>query len=163
FVTPTGLNRGSDALRKPGENKEIPGFSAIFEFPLWRRALFRALTAKGSIRYFLKRTYGGPDVDEAMVEYDYLSTRQPGAANAPFAFLSGRLFSRDVRLLYEKLNVPVWVPHGTRGDFRDFSGARWTEERENWRVQPFESGALVHYEQPEKFFSSFEEFLAGAR
>lgn len=162
LITPTGLNRSSDTLRKPGENREIPGFSAVFEFPLWRGALYRLLTKKGSIRYFLKRTYGSPEVDEEMVEYDYLSTNQPGAEHAPFAFLSGRLFSKDIRLLYEQLTVPVWVPHATRGDFKDFSGAGWTQSRDNWHLQPFESGALVHYEKPREFLASFEEHLERA-
>ncbi len=159
LITPTGLTKSSDTLRQVGETREIPGFSAIFEFPLWRGALYWLLTRKSSIRYFLKRTFGRPDVNEEMVDYDFLSAQQPGAPNAPFAFLSGRLFSKDIRLLYEKLSVPVWVPHATRGDFSDFRGADFARDRDNWRVQPFESGALVHYDQPEEFFASFENFV----
>ncbi|MEM6530995.1 MAG: alpha/beta hydrolase [Myxococcota bacterium] len=159
FVTPTGFSRGSEKMTVPGQTREMRLLSGILEFPLWRSALYNALVSRGSIRYFLKRTYGGPEVDEGMVDYDYLASHQPGAANAPYSFLSGRLFSRDTRLLYEKLSVPVWVPHGTRGDFKDFSGAGWTRALEHWRFQPFDTGALVHYERPEKFFESFDRHL----
>ncbi|MEO1172341.1 MAG: alpha/beta hydrolase, partial [Myxococcota bacterium] len=159
LVTPTGFSRGSENMVEADATREMPVLSGILEFPLWRSALYNALVSRGSIRYFLKRTYGGPDVDEGMVEYDYLSAHQPGAANAPYAFLSGRLFGRDTKLIYEKISVPVWVPHGTKGDFKDFSATAWAEALPNWRFQPFDTGALVHYEQPEKFMESLYRHL----
>jgi hypothetical protein len=51
-------------------------------------------------------------------------------------------------------------PHGTRGDFRDFSGADWTASRPNWRLQPFESGALPHFEHPDAFEAAYRAFVA---
>ncbi|MEL6760786.1 MAG: alpha/beta hydrolase [Myxococcota bacterium] len=162
LITPTGFTRGSDRLREAGKTRELPGFAAVFEFPLWRRAMFRLLTRRSVIRYFLRRTYGRSEVDEDMVDYDYLTAHQPGAENAPFAFLSGRLFSRDIRDVYERLQLRVWVPHATRGDFKDFRGAQWTHDRPNWRVEPFDSGALVHYEQPEMFLKSYLDFAEGS-
>lgn len=162
LITPTGFTRGSDRLRETGKTREFPGFAAVFEFPLWRGGLFRLLTRRSVIRYFLRRTYGQSDVDEDMVNYDYLTARQPGAENAPLAFLSGRLFSRDIRDVYERLKLRVWVPHATRGDFKDFRGAQWTDDRPNWKVEPFDSGALVHYEQPDVFLKSYLVFSQGS-
>lgn len=159
LINPTGFDRRSDQLREPG-TREIPGFLKFLDRGLVGRPLFRLLTRKNVIRYFLQRTYGSKQVDEPMVEYDYLSSHQPGAEHAPFAFLSGKLFSRDIREIYEALELPVFVPHGTKGDFKDFRGADWARERDNWTFEAFDSGALVHYEVPDAFFRSFEAFLA---
>lgn len=161
LINPTGFSRGAEKLREPGATREIPGFMTVFGARPIGKPLYRLLTRKGTIRYFLQRTYGSKDVDEDMVEYDYLASHQPGAERAPFAFLSGRLFSRDIRGVYEALELPVFLPHGTRGDFKDFSRADWIRERPNWTERAFDTGALVHYEAPDAFFSALDSFLAG--
>lgn len=163
LVTPTGFRRGSDRLRGPaGASREVPGLYGALTFPLWRGPLFGALVSRASIRYFLKRTYGSDAVDEGLVDYAWLTTHQPGAHRAPYAFLSGRLFSADIREVYERLALPVWVAHGTRGDFRDFSEAGWLAGRPSWSLQAFDCGALVHYERPDEFFPSWDAFLGAA-
>jgi pimeloyl-ACP methyl ester carboxylesterase len=161
LVTPTGFRRGSDRLRQPpGSSREFPGVYTTLTFPLWREALFNALVRRASVRYFLKRTFGSDAVPEGMVDYAWRTAHQPGASNAPFAFLSARLFSADIRTVYEQLALPVWVPHATRGDFKDFSEADWTRDRPQWTVQPFATGALVYYEQPAEFFARWDAFLS---
>jgi len=164
LVTPTGFSRGAGKLRgEPGASREIPGMYGFFTFPLWTQAVYDLLVSRRSIRYFLQRTYGSKEIDEGMLEYDYLTTHQPGARHAPYAFVSGRLFSRDIRSVYEKLDLPIWVPHATRGDFRDFSEADWARARPNWTFQPFDSGALPHFEHSGRFLEAYERFLASAR
>ena len=160
LITPTGFTRGSEQLRQPGSTREVPGLSAVFSVPLWRTPLYSLLVSKGSIRYFLERTYGSKSVGDDVVEYAYLTSHRPGAEHAPYAFLSGRLFSKDIRTVYESLTLPVWVAHGTKGDFRDFSDLSWTRTRNNWSVQSFDTGAMMHFEQPDAFFEGFERFLA---
>ena len=161
FVTPTGFGRAYHLLRKPtGATREIPGLHAFFTFPLWSQAFYDLLVSRASIRYFLQRTFGSKRIDEGLLDYDYLTTHQPGAKNAPYAFVSGRLFSADVREVYEKLTQPVWVPHATRGDFRDFSEAGWAAARPNWTFQPFDTGALPHFERPDEFLAAFDAFFA---
>lgn len=163
LVTPTGFRRGSARLRAaPGTSRELPGLHRALTFPLWRGALYSALVSRASIRYFLRRTYGSREVDPGLVDYAWRTTHQPGAERAPFAFLSGRLFSADIREIYERLELPVWVAHATRGDFSDFSEAAWLAGRPNWRLQAFDSGALVHFEQPRRFCADWDRFLAGA-
>jgi pimeloyl-ACP methyl ester carboxylesterase len=160
MVTPTGLDARSARLDgAAGGDREVPGVHAIVAFRPWSQWLFDGLVARASVRYFLRRTWGGRDVDEGLVEYCWRTAHQPGARHAPLAFLSGRLFSRDVRALYGRLAMPVWVPHGTRGDFSDFSGAGWTRALPHWRLQPFDTGALVHFERPEAFETSYRAFL----
>ena len=151
----------SDNLRaEAGATRHKPLLSSILEFPLWRKGLFRQLVRPGSIRYFLKRTYGSDNFDKGLAAYDDLTTHQPGAENAPYAFLSGKLFSKDIRNVYENLGMPVWLGHGTRGDFKDFRGADWTASRDNWTVKSFDTGALPHFEAPEEFFPALRTFLA---
>jgi pimeloyl-ACP methyl ester carboxylesterase len=163
LVTPTGFSRGAHALREaPGSTREVRGLARFFEVPLWSQALYDALVSRPSIRYFLQRTYGRRDVDEAMVDYDYLTTHQPGARHAPYAFLSGRLFSKDIRSVYERLRMPIWVPHATRGDFKDFLESAWTRDRPNWRLEPLPTGALPHFEDPRRFADSYGAFLKAA-
>jgi pimeloyl-ACP methyl ester carboxylesterase len=163
LVTPTGLDRRSATLRAaPGTSRELPGLHRVLSQRLWSQALFDALTSRASVRYFLQRTWGSKAIDEALYEYSWLTARQPGARHAPLAFLSARLFSRDIRDVYERLTGPVWVPHGTRGDFKDFSGADWTASRPNWRLQPFDTGALPHIEQPAAFAAAFKAFIGAA-
>ena len=163
LVTATGFRRGSDRLREAaGSTREMRWLSAILEFPPWRRALYRGLVRPASIRYFLKRTWGSDDFDEQLAAYDDLTTHQPGAENAPYAFLSGRLFSTDIRDVYESLALPVWLPHGTRGDFKDFSGADWTRRRANWSVTAYDSGALPHFECTDAFIADYAQFLERA-
>jgi len=160
LVTPTGFQRGaSERQGPPGSTREVPGLHTLLARMPWSRGLYRLLTSRPSIRYFLRRTFGARNVPEDLVDYDHRTTHQPGAERAPFAFLSGRLFSRDVRALYESLEMPVWLAHGTRGDFADFSEADWARAQQHWRVEAFDTGALPHFEQPDRFLASYERFL----
>jgi len=62
LVSPTGFSR----RRFPGAS---PRMLAFLRFPLWNRAVFRLLTTRASIRYFLRRTWGSRDIDEALADY----------------------------------------------------------------------------------------------
>ncbi len=163
LVTPTGFGRAANALRgPPGTSRAVSGLHTLLTVPLWKRARYGLLVRKSVIRCFLEGTWGSKQIDEQKVEYDHLTTHQPGAENAPYAFLCGRLFSKDIRSVYERLGLPVWLPHGTRGDFRDFSGTDWTRSPANWTVQAFDTGALVYFEQPEAFIAACDaHFLQG--
>ncbi len=163
LINATGFTASSDRLREPpGSTREMAWLSSVLELPIWRGPLYRLLASPGSIRYFLKKTFGSANYDEGLAQYDELTTQQPGSENAPYAFLSGRLFSKDIRNIYESLEMPVWLPHGTRGDFKDFRGAAWTRERGNWTMDSFETGALPHFEDTDRFMALLRDFLAGA-
>lgn len=160
LISPTGLDRRSDTLRGlEGASREVPGLLAVLSLPLLRDALFAAVVTRGSMRYFLSRTWGSRQIDEELLQACWLNAHQPNAVHAPLSFLSGRLFSRDIRTVYEALECPIWMAHGTRGDFRDFSGAAWTQLRANWQTHVFEAGALPHFEHPEAVVRSYLQFL----
>lgn len=160
LINPTGFSRGSDRMRSaPGTSREVPGIHAAFNNGLWGQAIFDLLVSRRSVHYFMRRTFGSDTVGPDLIDYAYLPAHQPGARHAPYAFLSARLFSRDIRNVYEALTQPVWVPHGTRGDFRDFSEAGWAQARANWRFTPMATGAMPHFEQPAAFMTALQAFL----
>jgi pimeloyl-ACP methyl ester carboxylesterase len=162
LVSPTGFRSRDKAAKWRDGTRGMPGLHAFFEFPLWSEALFRLLTSRASIRYFLRKTWGSPDIDEGLAEYDYLTTHQPGAQHAPYYFVSGFLFSEDALRIYQSLTLPVWMSHGVRGDFVDYSNKTVVEGRANWTIEVFKTGAMPHFEAREAFIRSYDAFLARA-
>ncbi len=97
-------------------------------------------------------------VDAAFVEYYYALSEQPRARHAPLSFLSGYLFSKDVFTLYVGLTQPVWLTHGTRGDFVDYRLTAKFIGRPHWSINVFEGGALPHFERLVRVVQSWEAF-----
>lgn len=160
FVTPTGFNRGADRMRLPeGTTREVKALTYLLNFGTFSNVLFNNLVRPGSIRYFLRKTFGRSEIDEGLARYADLTTHQPGAKHAPLAFITGRLFSQDIRSIYEALKLPVFLIYGSRGDFSDFREAVWVDDKLNWRRQRLETGAIPYFERPDAFFASFREFL----
>jgi pimeloyl-ACP methyl ester carboxylesterase len=161
LVSPTGFNQNAPDTGEPGSTRGKPIVKEIFSFPLWSRAFFDLLTSKPSIRYFLEKTWGSKQIDEGLFEYDYLTTHQTGAQHAPYYFVSGFLFSKDIRRIYHSLTLPVWMTHGVRGDFTDFAREVEFSEKPNWKIETFATGALPHFERLDEFVRSYDAFLAG--
>jgi pimeloyl-ACP methyl ester carboxylesterase len=159
LVSPTGFDKRAPYLEAPGTTRARPTFYRILRFPLWDRGFYRALTSRRSIRYFLERTWGSKAIDEGMLNYDYLTTHQPGARFAPYCFVSGYMFSLDITRVYESLTMPVWISHGVRGDFQDYSYTATITRRPNWSVTSFQTGALPHFEVAPEFMCSYRQFL----
>jgi pimeloyl-ACP methyl ester carboxylesterase len=162
LVSPTGFDGRRPNDGPEGSTRAMPWLRSIFDFPLWSRGFFNLLTSRPSIRYFLQKTWGSKDIDEGLFAYDYLTTHQPGARHAPYYFVSGYLFSGDIGRLYKAITIPVWMAHGVRGDFTDYSGKRLVENRPNWTIDVFQTGALPHFEVPDGFMAGYARFLAGA-
>jgi pimeloyl-ACP methyl ester carboxylesterase len=162
LVSPTGFRSRDKAAKWRDGTRGMPGLHAFFEFPLWSEAFFRLLTSRASIRYFLRKTWGSPNIDEGLAEYDYLTTHQPGAQHAPYYFVSGFLFSQDILRIYQSLTLPVWMSHGVRGDFVDYSNKTAVEGRANWSIEVFQTGAMPHFEAREAFVRSYDAFLVRA-
>ena len=162
LVSPTGF-RGLQAWRgTPGSTRGQPWLYKALRGPgnRWGGALFRALTKPGVVRYFLRRTWGSQEIDEALWAYDVLTTRVAGAEHAPLHFLAANLFSADIHTIYEQLKMPVWVSHGVRGDFTDYRGLVIVKDRPNWQFSIFPTGALPYFEVPVDFCNAFDQFLA---
>ena len=159
LVSPTGLDRRA-ARRVPRVGTRFnAAMHAVLSVPLWANALFGALTRPSVIRYFLERTWGSKDIDEASWAYAVKTARQPGARFAPFHFIAGGLFSTDIQQVYAKLVQPVWMSHGMYGDFTDYQGKSMVPALDHWPVTVFDSGALPYFEEPGEFFAAFSSFI----
>jgi pimeloyl-ACP methyl ester carboxylesterase len=159
LITPTGLRRGERLDGPTGSTRGSPAIRALFDFPLWSRPFFDLLNSRASQRYFLKQTFGSDAaIDVELLGYDYLTAHQPDAQYAPYAFISGTLFSADISRIYEALDLPVWLAYGKHGEFSDVDPAQ-VADRDNWTVQAFDTGGLPYFEQPELFCTAYEGFL----
>ena len=161
LVSPTGLSGKTRDGGDPNGTRAMPWLHAIFERPLWSQGLWNALASRRSIRFFLRKTWGSDNYDEGLAEYDYLTTHQPGAQHAPYYFVSGYLFSTAIMKIYMTLTLPVWMTHGVRGDFTDYRNKAKLQDRDTWRIDVMDSGAMPHFEQREQFIAMYDEFLAG--
>ena len=159
LISPTGFDSRGPRLGPPGSVRAKPGLYKGLTFGLWRRSLFRLLTSRVSLRYFLEKTFGSSRVDENLLAFDYLTSHQPGAEHAPLRFVGGYLFSGDSTRIYDALRVPVLLLHGTRGDFVDYAGTARVVGRTNWTVEVLQTGALPHFEEPDRFWATYKAFL----
>jgi pimeloyl-ACP methyl ester carboxylesterase len=161
LVSPTGF-RSRDAETKWRDGtRGMPWLHRTLEYSLWSEAFFRLLTTRPSIRFFLRKTWGSPDFDKGLEDYDYLTSHQPGAQHAPYYFVSGFLFSENIMRIYHSLTLPVWMSHGVRGDFVDYSKKTEVVGRANWSITEFQTGAMPHFEAKDAFIEAYDAFLAG--
>ena len=160
FISPTGFDARGPRNGPPGSTRGMPALYNGFTKGPWRGPLFTLLTSRVSIRYFLEKTWGSKAIDEGLLDYDYRTTHQPDADHAPYSFISGFLFSNDISRVYDSLAQPIWMVHGSRGDFTDYSGASRVKDRPNWTVTSVDTGALPHFEQPDDIVARYTAFLA---
>jgi pimeloyl-ACP methyl ester carboxylesterase len=161
LLSPTGFRSRDAGTKWRNGTRGMPWLHALLEFPPWSSGFFRLLTSRRGIRYFLNKTWGSRDIDEGLLEYDYLTTHQPGAQHAPYYFVSGFLFSEGIIKIYHSLTLPVWMSHGVRGDFVDYSNKTQVQGRANWTIQVFPTGAMPHFEAKAQFLAAYDAFLAG--
>jgi pimeloyl-ACP methyl ester carboxylesterase len=156
LVAPTGFE-------KPGGRPLLErlrlGVAKVAALPGVGRALFEGVVQRPSIDYFLGKFFVG-DVDKGLASYAYESAKQPGAFRAPKAFLTGSLFTADVRNVYAALREPVLVlhdhePYGVSEQVDAFVRAHGS-----WRAQRVgPSRGLPHFERPEATFGAIDTFL----
>ena len=98
------------------------GCMHCLNFRCGARAFFRLLTSRAGIRLFPAENLGvagdrrGP---RGLRLSHHASARR--AACALLLRVGVFLFSEDVMRLYHSLTLPVWMAHGVRGDFVDYS------------------------------------------
>ena len=90
----------------PGIDPRGPGPLPALHLPALEPGLLRpAREPAAASATSCRRPSARSEIDEGLLDYDYLTTHQPGARHAPYAFVSGRLFSRDIRTVYERLDA----------------------------------------------------------
>ncbi len=160
LVSPTGVRGGQRLRGRPGSTRHVAWADLVIRGPGWGAFLFRQLTRPAVIRYFLRRTWGSRQIDEALWASGCLAARQPGAEHAPLSFLSAGLFSADIHDVYEAVRAPVLVVHGTRGDFTDYRGLPLPGVKHPWKVHVMhDTGALPYFERPLEFLTVWDAFV----
>ena len=161
LLSPSGFGDrgGNNTVQRSGSSGASERVLRILRWPVWSQGLYDALVSRPSLRYFLRQSFvGEPPTD--LVEYAYQTTHQPGARFAPFSFVSGRLFSPDIRLsVYERLELPALVIYD-EDPFVQFDHLDDTvTRRPNWqavRIAP--TRGLPHWDQPQATLAALERF-----
>jgi pimeloyl-ACP methyl ester carboxylesterase len=147
LISPTGLNREPNALQRvsPERSKRIHGRLAS---PVWAQGLFDLLVSRPSVRFFLAEQFEGPP-DPFLVSYAWTTAHQPGARYAPFWFLSGALFTPDIRpAVYAALEQQVLVLYDRSPNVTFDALPDLLTTRPNWtahRIAP--TRGLPHFER----------------
>ncbi len=160
MVSPTGF---AEITATHGPSEADLGKPLVHKFislPIVGKALYRLLTVRPSIRFFLKKTWGREEIDEEMFENAVRLSRTRNAHRAPLCFVAGFLFSADIRSVFKSVKQPVWLSHGVRGDFIDFTQTDGITEQSNWQVTEFDTGALAYFEVTDQFIQAYDSFLA---
>jgi pimeloyl-ACP methyl ester carboxylesterase len=131
----------------------------VFSFPLVGPPLFDLLTLKRVIRFYLNKGFVGDAPDE-LIEYAYATSHQPGAHRAPLYFVSGRLFTSDIRdAVYDKLHVPTLVLYDKDPNVSLEALPDFVEKHNTWhatRIEP--SRGLPHWELLDETIEAIEAF-----
>ena len=127
--------------------------------PVLGSGLYRLLTSKPSIRFFLNQAFVGR-APEALVDYAYLTSHQPGARYAPAAFLSFRLFTVDAaESLYPAVTQPALVLYDRDPNLTFEKLPRLVESRANWssqRISP--SNGLPQFDNTDAVIAALDRF-----
>lgn len=117
------------------------------------------LVTRPAIHYFLRKFFHGP-VDKGLQKYCFATAHQPGAWHAPMAFLSGRLFTRNVRRdVYAAVRVPVLVVYD-KDPYTSFGALhRFVRDHDNWTAQRLKpSRGLPHFDLPSQTIGALDGF-----
>lgn len=159
MIAPTGFRKGENLRGTPGSNRGNLRTLKTFLVPFWRQAFFDLLTTRPMLHFFLKRVFSEyVPVDEDLLSYDYLTTHQPGAFYAPYAFVSGMLFGADIDRVYDEVSQPVWLAYGVLGAFGNVDTKK-AAKRSTWKLQAFPTGGMPHIEKTAAFCEDYQHFL----
>lgn len=139
---------------------------SVLRSPLLGEAVYNALTATPSIRWFL-RDHGfarEESVTEEWVAYDWQTAHQPGGRYAPASFVSGFLnLDTDLGADLAGLDVPTTVVWGSEARMPEPSYGRELADGADCEFVAIErTDLLPHAEEPAEFLGVLERRLATA-
>jgi hypothetical protein len=164
LISPSGFTARENkvASQRASEGSGSDRAYGIFSNPLWSQAFYDLLATRLSIRYFLKLSFEDAP-DEGLVDYAYLTAHQPGARFAPLYFVSGKLFSPEIRqAVYDKLAGPVLVLYDRDNFVRFHTLPALAEGRKNWhlaRIVP--TKGLPQFEKLAEVVTALDNFWEG--
>jgi pimeloyl-ACP methyl ester carboxylesterase len=157
LISPTGFGARDDRQRA-GRGAETTGYR-LLAFPLWSQAFYDLLTSRASIGAFLKLCFAGHP-NAGLMEYDYATAHRPGARFAPLRFVSGQLFTPDIReSAYGRLTQPVLALYDEDPFARFDALEGFVRRHENWRaVRIAGTKGLPQFERPLETVRALDAF-----
>ncbi len=154
LISPTGLS----ARQLPGEETS-QRIQKYLGGKVIGPGLFRLLTSRPSIRYFLNKAFVGK-TPPSLVDYAYLTSHRPGASHAPFIFLSLSLFTHDaVDKLYRPLQQPVLTIYDKDPNVSFERLEELVSSQTNWQAQRVEpSLGMPHFEHSAGVIQILDQF-----
>lgn len=153
LLSPTGFS-----ARRPPSGPATDRILRVLRLPLLGDGLYRMLTSRMSIRYFLGQSFDG-EVPKSLIDYAYATSHQPGARHAPVRFLSMKLFTADAfEAYYARLELPVLVIYD-RDPNISFERLADVADKSNWQqvvVKP--TLGLPHWERPTETIEALNRF-----
>jgi pimeloyl-ACP methyl ester carboxylesterase len=161
LISPTGLTAPAQRNRseRAGESASGAPLYQLFRFPLWSQAVYDALASRWSIRYFLQKSFVDTP-DPGLVTYAYATSHQPGARFAPLRFVSGQLFSPNIRAaVYEHLPMPVVALYDQDPIVRFDALTHVLARNPHWRATRIApSKGLPQFERLDETFQALDTF-----
>lgn len=161
MISPSGFTARENKVASQKAVEEGNSNSAynVLANPLWSQAFYDLLATRVSIKYFLQQSFEG-EPDKGLMDYGFLTCHQQGARYAPLYFVSGQLFTPDIReTVYEKLTIPTLVIYD-RDNFVNFDTLPDVVAKyENWqaeRITP--TKGLPHFEKLSDVVTSLDTF-----
>ena len=156
LISPTGMGTASPPSLPDGSRLE-----RLLNSPWVGQSLFRALTTKASIRWFLNKAFVGP-TPEYLVQYAWETARQPGAHLVPLKFLTFSLFTEQaMSRLYSRLTLPCLVLYDDDPNIGFERLPELVDENGQWTIKRLvPSKGLPHWELPVDTITALDEFWA---
>lgn len=154
LISPTGFSR-----RQPPSGPPTDRLLGLLRLPLLGDTLYRLLTSKISIRYFLGKAFTG-EPPQALLDYAYATSHQAGARHAPVRFLSMKLFTADAaERLYRPLRLPVLVLYDRDPNVSFERLTEIADDRPNWRLERISPTlGLPHWERSDETIAALDRF-----
>ncbi|MDA8731765.1 alpha/beta hydrolase [Luminiphilus sp.] len=154
LISPTGMGTASPPSLPSGSRLD-----RVLNSPWVGKSLFRALTTKASIRWFLNKAFVGP-TPEYLVQYAWETTRQPGAHLVPLKFLTFRLFTEQaMSRLYSRLTLPCLVLYDDDPNIGFERLSELADANDQWTIKRLvPSMGLPHWELPADTIKALDDF-----
>jgi len=157
LISPTGFSR------RPLPAPQIARMThGLLSATLWSKPLYRLLTSRKSIRYYLGKSFTGSLPDD-VIDYAYATSHQPEAHHAPLVFLSTQLFTRRAfNDLYARLSGLPVLAIADRDPYVSFDLLPdLIQSHSNWQLVSLGPHlGLPHWDQPAPTFEALEQFWA---
>jgi pimeloyl-ACP methyl ester carboxylesterase len=135
LISPSGFTarENKNASQQASQSGTSDSLYRTFSYPLWGRPFYDLIATRASIHFFLQMSFEG-QVDPSLEAYAYATSHQPGAHFAPLYFVSGKLFSPDIRQqVYEKLTLPALVLFDRDPFVRFDTLPDFVDSHDNWQ------------------------------